>query len=159
MDGHCRTRGVALIVTNPAGLILVLRELEDKPHLGKYARDWSIPMETLEPDETHYSGLRRLVREELPGLSVERLALDCTPVGTYRIVPRVWVTLYVALASTFDLPIPNGDREVGSHQWALALEVLDRQLRCGAAEMIDDFVRRNHNVRRTVCRRIVRPSR
>lgn len=158
MNGHRRIRGVALIVANPAGRILVLRELEDKPPLGKFAGDWSIPMETLEPGESHFDGLCRLVREELPGLSADRISLWNAPVGSYRIAPRVWATLYVALASTFDLPSPNGDREVESHEWAHPAEVLERQLRCGAAEMIDDFVGRNTKVRRTACRRIVRPS-
>ncbi|MBI5405382.1 MAG: NUDIX hydrolase [Candidatus Kerfeldbacteria bacterium] len=155
---HRRIRGVALIVINPSGHIMVLQELEDKPHLGKYAGMWSIPMETLEPSETHYAGLRRLMTEELPGLRVEHLSLDCAPIGCYRIAAQVWVTLYVARASTFDLPKPNGDREVGQHEWVPIAEGLNRWLRRGAAEMIEDYADRYSQVRRTACRNINRPS-
>ena len=46
-----RVRGVALIVENPEGKILVLQECESKPHLGKYPGMFSIPMETSKPNE------------------------------------------------------------------------------------------------------------
>lgn len=157
-NGHRRIRGVALIVTNPSGRIMVLQELEDKPRFGKHAGMWSIPMETLEANETHYTGLRRLMKEELPGLLVEHMSLDCTPIGSYRIAPRVWGTLYVARSSSFDLPKSNGDREVGQHEWVHIAESLNRWLRRGAAEMIEDFANRRSQIRRTACRTINRPS-
>jgi len=65
-----RVRGVALIVQNPAGEILVLQEHESKPRFGKYCGMFSIPMETSEPNETDHCTIARLIKEELPGLDI-----------------------------------------------------------------------------------------
>jgi len=146
-----RVRGVALIVQNPEGEILVLQEHESKPRFGKYHGMFSIPMETSEPNETDRCTITRLIEEELPGLD---LPIDGTPeahIGSYRIVPRVWVKLFFIKAGNAHLPDleDSKNNEVGNHQWIVAEKALSLWLRQGAREMIRDFI---GNKRGVLCR-------
>ena len=131
-----RTRGVALFVRNASGLILILREWGTKPHLGKFAGMYSIPMETSQPGESDPVALQRLVREELPGLE-DQVGINPGRVGLYRIVPRVWVSLYAAAMNSSNLPVRKTD-EVGDYAWIEPEYVFTRWLRQGAREMIAD---------------------
>jgi len=148
-----RVRGVALIVENPEGKILVLQECESKPHLGKYPGMFSIPMETSKPNEPDHSAVARLIDEELPGLD---LPIDgmLARIGSYRIVPRVWVKLFFTKARSTDLPTPKDskNKEVGDHQWVVPEEALGLWLRQGAHEMISDFVGSRKGVLCKYCR-------
>lgn len=137
-----RIRGVALIVQNPKGEILILQEYQTKPHLGKYCGMFSIPMETSEPGEPDYHTVVRLVREELPGCDFLCGSVPLTHIGVYRIVPHVWVNLYSI--TTTDNRLPDSekkeDEEVGNYQWIFPTKALNLWLRQGACEMISDFV-------------------
>lgn len=145
-------RGVALVVTEPVGTILMLEEFESKPHLGKYAGMTSIPMETCRPGEPHPQTLARLVEEELPGLG-EHLTIHPERIGWYRIVPRVWVALY--RAEVREPVVPGGDGgEVGNYVWQFPADVLGTWLRQGAREMVEDFVTGCHGVVRRVCQAV-----
>lgn len=144
-------RGVALIVVNPSGEVLVLQEFHAKPHFGKYAGMLSIPMETSRSGEPDHAALERLVAEELPGLA-SRLKIHGERFGVYRVVPRVWVSLYTARAEDAALPIltPADSREVGNHAWMLPENAMALWLRQGAREMLSDYI---HGRMGTVCRR------
>lgn len=58
-------RSVALLLFNREGKLYCIQELIDKPEIRKRAGDYSVPWETLEPDETDASGLERVMREEI----------------------------------------------------------------------------------------------
>lgn len=144
-----RIRGVALLVRNPDQAILILRELETKPHLGKYAGMQSIPMETSRPNEPDCLALERLVQEELPGLE-DQVRINPQRVGWYRIVPRVWVSLYIGVISSSDLPTSQVS-EVGGYAWVDQGTALRLWLRQGAREMITDGIHNANNVVRRRC--------
>ena len=140
-------RGVALIVQNPLGKILILQEYETKPQYGKICGMFSVPMETVELNESDRCALIRLAEEELPG--VELLLGDITPlIGSYKIDTQIWVNLYHAQAQQHDLPNPQSlqSKEVGNHQWLAPGEALELWLRRGAREMISDFACGKKNV-------------
>jgi len=56
---------VGLVLFDPEGRILMLKELESKPHYGKVAGMLSVPIETIEEGEMVDQTLRRLVIEEI----------------------------------------------------------------------------------------------
>lgn len=147
-------RGVALIVQNPKGEILILQEYETKPRVGKYYGMFSIPMETLESDESDYSAILRLVEEELPGIDLlidDKLLLY---VGSYQVIPGAWGNLYFIKAANAHLPDSDdsNNKEVGNHQWMAPEKALDLWLRQGAYEMISDFVGNRKGVLCKHCR-------
>src|SRR3990167_9749320 len=70
INGALRVRGVALVVRNPRGEILLVEEGETKPEFGKYAGMFSPPMETLlYRKEPLLTAVGRLIAEEIPGFS------------------------------------------------------------------------------------------
>ena len=144
-----RTRGVALFVRNFEEAILILREFENKPHLGKYTGMYSIPMETSKPGEPDSMALERLVREELPGLE-NQIRINPCRVGWYRIVPRVWVSLYAAVMDSRNLPLKKTN-EVGDHAWIESECIFTLWLRQGANEMINDGLSDAKGVVRRFC--------
>lgn len=146
-----RIRGVALIVQNPKGEILILQEYETKPHFGKYCGMFSIPMETSMLDEPDRGAITRLAKEELPGLDLPIDGTLRTRVGAYRIVPNVWVNLYSVMTTNARLPDSKNpkNKEVGNYQWIFPEEALNLWLRQGAREMISDFV---NNKKGVLCR-------
>ena len=144
-------RGVALIVQNPKGEILILQEYESKPYFGKYRGMFSIPMETSKPDESDIRAVARLIEEELPGFGFPLEEIVPAHIGIYRIVPHVWVNLYSVRAATVQLPSNNSESmEVGNYQWMRPENALNLWLRQGAREMIEDFV---NNKKGMLCRR------
>lgn len=150
MTKHLRLRAVALIVANPAGEILVLQETVDKPHIGKHAGMWSIPMETCEVGQDFAAALRQLHEQELGGLP--SIQIPGRRIGTYRVVPNVWAELHAAMSSTYHLPQVSGDNpEVKNHQWVSIQKALDLWLRRGALEMIRDYARGLENICRRFC--------
>lgn len=146
-----RTRGVALIVQNLEGEILILQEYDTKPHLGKYRSMFSIPMETSKQDESDYSAISRLIQEELPGFNLPPEKIIKSHIGIYRIVPHVWVTLYSIKTTTSDLPNSKSS-EVGNYQWVDPKSALNLWLRQGAWEMIKDFINGKKDVSCRYCR-------
>lgn len=145
-----RTRGVALVVTNPVHEILVLQEYENKPHLGKLKGMFSIPMETSHPGEKDHCAINRLYIEELMGLVLPQLPGEY--LGVYRIVPGVWVKLYTTKSDSFLLPSVSGDHpEVGNYQWKSPQQALQLWTRQGAREMIEDYAAKRRNVVRRAC--------
>mgnify|MGYP001560396004 CR=1 FL=1 len=149
-----RTRGVALVVENPHGEIIILQEFETKSRLGKYAGMFSIPMETSYPGEDDRSALGRLIAEELPGVGAH-IEVWHPRIGVYRIVPRVWVSLYRARLERVSLPAAASTRaEVGNHAWLTPQKAVTLWLRQGAREMLSDCLHGRHGV---VCRRCAPP--
>lgn len=130
-------RGVALIVENPEGEILVLRELKSKPWLGKWAGMYSIPMETIKTSESDKETLQRLRREELGDLEVE---IESEPRGTYQVVRIARLKLYVGRTKTKTMPNVNGSKEVDQHQWKAPRTALDMWVRRGVREMLEDYI-------------------
>lgn len=110
---------------------------------------YSIPMETSLPGESDHAALQRLVREELPGLE-DQIRIDLGRVGLYRIVPRVWVSLYVAMMNSLNLPLKKTN-EVGDYAWIEPERVLTLWLRQGAPEMIADALSDARGVVRRFC--------
>ncbi len=146
-------RGVALIVADPHGRILLLREFESKPQFGKAAGMRSIPMETAGPGELNVTTLRRLVTEELPGFP-PHIADSAQAWGKYRIVDDVWVELFVTQLGTEHEYAGKAAREgdeVGDHAWFTPTAAQEEWLRRGAREMIADYTRRFRYTVRYVC--------
>ncbi|HCC59891.1 MAG: hypothetical protein A2402_00680 [Candidatus Staskawiczbacteria bacterium RIFOXYC1_FULL_37_43] len=137
-----RIRGVALIVQNPKGEILILQEYETKPRFGKYCGMFSVPMETSEPDESDYHAIVRLSEEELPGLDFLFDGVLQARIGSYQIVSHVWVNLYSVRATNARLPDSKDskNKEVGNYRWTSPKKALNLWLRQGAREMINDFI-------------------
>ena len=145
-----RIRGVALVVVSPEGKILILKELQEKPELDKKSGMFSIPMETCEIGEHNEEAIIRLVMEELPGLfvSVDSLA----HIGSYQIVPEVWVQLFSMKVANTKLPnLDPANKEVSDHQWCNPREALKLWLRRGAKEMISDFINKKLGITRQEC--------
>ena len=150
-----RLRAVALIVANPAGEILMLRERRGKKEIDKPENSDSIPMETCEAlNEHHHSALVRLHTEELSGLT--SVHVPGRYIGVYRVVPGVWVSLYATMSSSYVLPVEAGDQpEVDNYRWMSLQDVLALEtLRRGAYEMVRDFAGGLEGVVQTYC---VRP--
>ncbi len=142
------TEGVALILTNPLGQILTLKELGCKPQIGKCAGMRSIPMETIERRESRAEALWRLVHEELCGLNVE---LDPAPRGMYWVTPTVAATLYCGRAPALDLPTQGCDEDVTEHRWEDPRAAMTQWLRLGAIDMIRDFLSGIEWIERHAC--------
>lgn len=137
------------MIVNPDDQVLILQEFRSKPHFGKYAGMFSIPMETSEPGEPDHSALVRLVAEELPGFTAN-LGIREARRGIYRIVPHVWVSLYAAAVPDGTLPDPARETsEVGNYRWVSLPDAVRLWLRQGAREMLEDFAAGRSGV---VCR-------
>ena len=149
-----RLRAVALVIANPVGEILVLRELGHKPHIGKFRGSWSIPMETVDSGSDYLATLRQLVEQELGGLA--SVQMPPRYVGAYRVVPGAWARLFATTSSTYHLP-SLWDHDVDGHQWMTAQQALCLSLRQGAREMIHDYVGGLENVRRLRCEEVQNP--
>ena len=150
-DTRGELRGVALILTNPAGEILTLEEFETKIHVGKQAGMRSIPMETSYPGEPDESAVERLIAEELPGIEKQTQG-PVLRIGRYQIVAGAWVTLYKAEVIHTILPEKIGEG-VGNYKWVAPEEALTFWLRQGAEEMIADFQQGKENaVVQTTCK-------
>lgn len=146
--------GVALIVENPENKIMVLREGNSKPWLGKYAGMYSVPMETKKGvRERDQRALARLVAEELHGLEV---TIEPEPRGSYRVVWGARASLYLGRTLATLPPAPNGSREVSGHVWVCPEEALKLWLRRGAKEMIVDYIAGERGVDRTFCKPVPR---
>ena len=144
-----RARGVALIVSDPLGEVLIVRELESKPHIGKCAGMFSPPMETSHNGEPDCLALARLVDEELPGLA-NHIKIDSRRRGAYRVVRGVWVSLYVGQSQNSLLPTPDKrSEEIEGHAWVLPKDALMLWLRQGAREMLVDYIENRYDV---ICR-------
>lgn len=145
-------RGVALIIVNPKGEVLILQEFESKPHFGKYPGMFSIPMETSDPGEPDDSTLRRLIVEELPGCQSYKINLMEKRAGIYQIVNNVWVSLYVGRVKN-SFPTTQSDKttEVGNHEWVAPRKALTLWLRQGASEMLSDYIHDRSEVIRENC--------
>lgn len=143
-------RGVALVIVNPAGEILIGQEFEPKPWLGKFFGNFSIPKETCEPGESWEDTVRRITEpnEELEGFAFE---LPVTWIGRYQIVPDVWVRLCATKTNSFALPTVQVTAGVGNHQWMLPTEARKLWLRQGAAEMISDYAAGYRHTHRQKC--------
>src|ERR1035437_1708478 len=120
-----RIRGVALIVSNPSCEILIIQELQTKPHIGKYAGMFSPPMETSQKGERDHSAITRLINEELPGLA-GHIQIEDKRRGVYRIVPGVWVSLYIGQVQNSLLPTSDEQsrKEVGEYLWVSPRDAL-----------------------------------
>lgn len=141
---------MALVVANPVGEILVLQEFVNKPHLGKHAGMWSIPMETRESEDDYHSTLRKLHEQELAALP--SVQFPVRHIGAYQVVPRAWVKLYATTSSTYHLPaLAHDQSEVGNHRWVTLQEACGLWLRRGALEMIRDYAGGMENVLRREC--------
>lgn len=149
-------RGVALVIYTPERKILVLQEYQEKDYLGKFPGMFSIPMETKKSGEMDYSALVRLCAEELPSELFELivpLPQIMTYVGSYQVVPGVFVCLYsIRIIDTPDIRVGNPEnKEVGNWQWISPEEALKLWLRQGAHEMIEDFMAGERDVCREKC--------
>ncbi len=143
-------RGVALMIVNPEGAILLLQELEAKPDLGKYVGIYSIPMETIEEGEDEQEALARLIAEELGGLPVE---VEPEYRGLYWIAPYARASLYVGRTKTNRLPIgPQKLGEVDGYQWVSPKKALEFWVRRGVREMLADYIGGRSGVTRRYCR-------
>jgi len=151
-----RVRGVALIVSNPRREVLIIQELQTKPHLGKYAGMFSPPMETSHKGEPDHSVIARLIDEELPGLA-NFITVESERRGVYRIVPRVWVSLYAGHIQDSLLPTPDerSEEEIGGYTWMLPKDAITLWLRQGAREMLSDYIK---NKSGAVCRHCCPPA-
>lgn len=134
-----RVCGVALIVQNPHGGILILQEFKSKPRIGKCSGMFSIPMETSQDGESDTETLERLKREELLGMTIPK---KHAYVGRYEVVKDIWVTLYATSTLQGILPhLPDNKGEVGNHRWMEPEKALSLWLRQGAKEMIEDYMK------------------
>ena len=131
-------RGVALIAVNPLHEVLVGKELQPKPHLGKYPGTCSPPMETLHRGESQIDALKRLIQEELDGLP--GIEIESIPHGEYWIA-SARATLYVGHTRSSRLPaLGKGMSDVGGHRWIRPEDALGLWLRRGAWEMLSDYI-------------------
>ncbi|MBI2610829.1 NUDIX hydrolase [Candidatus Kaiserbacteria bacterium] len=148
-------RGVALIVVNPNGEVLVLKELEAKPDLEKYVGIYSIPMETVEKGESEQEALARLITEELGGLSVE---IESKKRGFYWIAQDARASLYVGQTDTRDLRCPSKSGEVDGQRWESPREALKLWIRRGVREMLHDYLAGRRGVTCSHCRSVAPKS-
>ena len=147
--------GVGLIATTTDEQVLLIRENEEKLHLGKVPGMVSFPMETSEPGEEPLATMARLIHEEIPGMELY-LQLDLKPAGIYQVVAGIWVLVFWADSNTgpqWPWGLPHGD--VDTPHWEPLDVAVTRNLRQGAKEALLDRIARKRNV---VCRRCEVPS-
>jgi hypothetical protein len=133
--------GVGLLIRNRYSQIVFVQELESKPAWGKYAGMWSIPMETIEPDDpSDEAAIERLVSEEVPWLQgfVEDKA---EYQGEYAIAPLARARLYTLWSHRVCLPLePISSKEIGGYYLSHPREAQRLWLRQGVPEMLEDYL-------------------
>jgi ADP-ribose pyrophosphatase YjhB (NUDIX family) len=156
-NGSEKTIGVALILRNWHGKVLVLREKQTKLELGKMAGMYSIPMETVKilEGETPREAVERMIREEVPCFDKHvEFAPDWE--RAYRARRGIWVLLYTGFTWRVDTPIlTKPSDEVDDHRWMFPQDILKLWTRKGVREMIMD--RYFSDRERRICRRCVDP--
>ena len=152
INGALRVRGVALVVRNPRGEILLVEEGETKPEFGKYAGMFSPPMETLlYRKEPLLTAVGRLIAEEIPGFS-GHITVEEKWRGVYCLDAGPIAALFVGETARTDLPSPSqSGGEVNGHRWVHPREALEKWLRAGAWEMIVDYLEDREGVIRRRC--------
>lgn len=139
-------QGVALIVHNKEGKILILKEFNSKPDIGKFFGMFGIPMETIKEGETEESALARLIEEELPGFG-SSIELKAGRVGVYHI-NHARAFLYVGSVPNCTLPLEKAGNDVGDYRWVHPMTALGLWPRQGAEEMIIDYTNKVSGVTR-----------
>lgn len=153
--------GVALVVRNWKGEILLIKEKVTKPRLGKYAGTWSFPMETLYSHEMndHQAGLMRLIGEEISYLSGRHILPPFTLQGSYLIAPCARAWLYGGWTYRVDAPpLPIESEEIAEYRWFDPAETPKLWLRQGMPEMLEDFLAGQTGVNRDAYRPAVLPE-
>jgi hypothetical protein len=121
--------------------VLILREKQTKPALGKMAGMYSIPMETvrISEGENACEALKRLVEEEIPCYTGQvEFARDWH--YAYCIPPNIWVLLYTGFTWRIDTPVIDpSSEEVGEHEWVSPSTLLQLWVRKGVREMTEDL--------------------
>jgi len=144
--------GVALIVVNKSGEVLMLQECETNPKHGKIAEQWSVPMETSREGESDAATLRRLLVEEIPGVAV---AIEPLSFRSYEVVSDALVKLYIGSTDSFFLPSPDDFTDgVSGHCWLMPEQATMLWLRRGAWEMLLDFKHGRRGSVRKTCRAV-----
>jgi 8-oxo-dGTP pyrophosphatase MutT (NUDIX family) len=119
--------GVGLILFEPKGKTLVLRELKSKPHYGKYAGMLSIPLETIEDGETKESALKRLMHEEIGEEIGKKIAVEVTFLNEFFIelsaTHSVRLFIFTGIAGHEFVARPN-DTDVEYYGWMSLRDIM-----------------------------------
>lgn len=142
-------QAVAAMIVCPEGTVYTVVETVDRPEYGKLTGMRTIPMETMEPGETHVQTLSRLLKEEVGGNIVNVSASE--RLGIYGINDAA-ATFFVVEAvrndSASDLVIDG----VLNPAWINFAELQSTWTRAGVAEMLEDYLQGRRNVVRNSVR-------
>lgn len=131
--------GVGLILTNPSGQLVVVRERTSKPAVGKVAGMITFPLETVEEGEHPEKGtLPRLLTEEVgavAGMKRPRL------LGFYHVTVNTVTIAYVARCESVIFS-PAAGEEVEACGWMYPLALLTAALRRPEVDpILSDYLR------------------
>jgi len=121
--------GVGLILIEPNGRLLVLKELKDKTHIKKKRGMLSIPFETTEGAETPRETLSWLFYEEI-GIWPNLLSVAPKEIGTYHFsynTCSVHVWMFVARTSRAFVATPKDTSNIAYHGWMHPCELLQAE--------------------------------
>jgi len=116
-------KGVGLLLFEPQGKLLVLRELQDKPHIKKEAGMLSFPLETTEGNETFEETLWRLVSQEI-GVA---LAMHAEEIGRFKFfydTCTVHACMFAAHVQQTFIARPT-DTDIIYHGWMHPTDLLE----------------------------------
>jgi 8-oxo-dGTP pyrophosphatase MutT (NUDIX family) len=119
--------GVGLLLFEPQGKLLVLKELQDKPRIKKVSGMLSFPLETTEDGESPEETLLRLISEEI-GVS---LALKIREIGKFYFdhdTCIVRICMFVAHTEHVFTASPK-DTDIIFHNWMYPSELLNVTLK------------------------------
>ncbi len=117
-------QGVGLLLIEPNGKLLVLKELQNKPHIRKEAGMLSFPLETIKEGELFEDTLLRLVTEEI-GIPIE--LKEVQKIGTFDFkhdTCEARVYMFIAHVNKAFVAKPT-DTDIDFHGWMDPNELLN----------------------------------
>lgn len=149
VDSETKIEGVAAFIVLPIHhKVVTIEELHTKRSTNKIAGMRSIPMETIEPGETHEEALIRLLKEEVraePLCNMHNLIR--TKLTAFQMIPDVWVhTYYLEASYHTQISLGSEAKEVANLKWEnirdlVTHDIGSRQYRGGNRESAWSFYR------------------
>lgn len=131
--------GVAFLLFEPFGHLLVLRELINKPHDAERVNTLSFPMETIESGEAPDQTIIRLIHEEI-GVAIARPPIFFKEINV-QISDIFFVTEYLFLGTCDKAFVaqPN-DSDVEFFGWLTPEELLAQHVRREVVPILREYM-------------------
>src|SRR3989344_4816584 len=128
--------GAGLVVLNPKLHTLTQRENRENLRVGKVPGMRGFAFETIEPGETVYDALVRILDEEYTGIPTPSWPPKF--IGERLIFGEISADIFVTTTNSFKLPITvSADPEVDDHRWESFEQALGSWLRPGVRDVFE----------------------